>query len=81
MWNVASQRIPRLISSLHPGFAPGVRQIKISLKKLRNSVTATSTGAVAWIIVSWIRGKPSLLGLLGAIAGLIAIRQLDLSIP
>ncbi len=36
--------------------------------------TAAAAGAIAWMVASWIRGKPSSLGLVsGAVAGLVAI--------
>lgn len=36
--------------------------------------TAAAAGALAWMVASWIRGKPATLGLVsGAIAGLVAI--------
>ncbi|AGK62034.1 ammonium transporter [Archaeoglobus sulfaticallidus PM70-1] len=36
--------------------------------------TAASAGAISWLIVSWIKGKPGSLGIVsGAIAGLVAI--------
>jgi len=36
--------------------------------------TAAAAGALAWMIASWIRGKPATLGLVsGAVAGLVAI--------
>jgi len=36
--------------------------------------TAAAPGAIAWMLVSWINGKPSSLGFVsGAVAGLVAI--------